>query len=161
MPFWGNCVVVEEKFWQGRSLSTLKRELAPEQWESLCDGCARCCLHKIQDDETGEILLTCVGCRLLDLHTCRCSDYANRLARVPGCALIDPEDDELMAALPSSCAYRRLYVGLPLPDWHPLLTGDPESVHQAGMSVYGRAISEDDLDRSGLGRLEDFLLDES
>jgi uncharacterized cysteine cluster protein YcgN (CxxCxxCC family) len=151
---------VQEKFWQGRTLSVLKRELPPEQWESLCDGCGRCCLHKVEDETTGDILLTCVGCRLLDLASCRCSDYANRIERVAGCVRVDPDDERVMAALPASCAYRRLSEGHPLPDWHPLLTGDPESVHQAGMSMRGRAIREDDLDLLELDQLEDYAFDE-
>ena len=145
------------KFWQGRSLALLQRDLSAEQWESLCDGCARCCLHKVEYEETAEVALTCVGCRLLDPETCRCSDYANRHARVPNCARIDAHDEQVMAALPPSCAYRRLAEGKPLPDWHPLVSGDPESVHDAGMSVRGRVLGEDEAD---LGRLEDYVIED-
>ena len=137
---------MQREFWENRSLVELQRDLPTEQWESLCDGCARCCLHKVEDEETGEVALTCVSCRLLDPETCRCSDYANRHQRVPNCVRVDAEDERTIAALPRSCAYRRLSEGQPLPDWHPLLTGDENSVHRAGMSVRGRVIPEDTID---------------
>ncbi len=107
---------MRERFWQGRSLVELQRELPVDQWESLCDGCGRFCLHKLEDEETGAVALTCVGCRLLDPETCRCSDYANRLQRVPGCIQIDACDAHGLATLPRSCAYRRLAEEQPLPD---------------------------------------------
>lgn len=144
------------KFWQDRSLIELQRDLPREQWESLCDGCARCCLHKVEDEETGAVALTCVGCRLLDPETCRCTDYSNRFRRVPACVQIDASDDRIMAALPRSCAYRRLSEGQELPDWHPLLSGDPNSVHLAGMSMRGRVVSED---RADLDRLEEYAFE--
>jgi uncharacterized cysteine cluster protein YcgN (CxxCxxCC family) len=144
------------RFWQGQSLVELQRDLSTEQWESLCDGCARCCLHKVEYEDTGEVALTCVACRLLDAETCRCSDYANRHQRVPGCARIDAHDDHIMAALPHSCAYRRLAEGRPLPDWHPLISGDARSTHDAGISVRGRVVAEDEAD---LDRLEDYIFD--
>ena len=144
-------------FWQDKSLAELQRDLPESQWESLCDGCARCCLHKVEDEETGAVALTCVGCRLLDPESCRCRDYPNRQKRVPGCVRIDAKSSAVMAALPHSCAYRRLSEKQALPDWHPLLSGDADSVHQAGMSMRGRIVGEDDAD---LDRLEDYAFEE-
>jgi uncharacterized cysteine cluster protein YcgN (CxxCxxCC family) len=148
---------MQRKFWQQRSLDQLKNELSSAQWESLCDGCARCCLHKVEDDESGAIALTCVSCRLLDAESCRCSDYPNRKERVPECVEIDPRNEQTMASLPQSCAYRRLAQGEPLPDWHPLLTGDADSVHRAGISMRGRVVSEDQVD---LALLEEYAFEE-
>ncbi len=133
-----------------RPLSSLDRS----EWESLCDGCGKCCLHKIEDDFTGEIQATNVACRLLDRHSCRCSNYRARRAFVPDCIRLDAGNVERFQWLPSTCAYRLRAEGKPLPDWHPLLTGDPESVHKAGMSVRGWTISEDEA-----GDLEHHLID--
>jgi uncharacterized cysteine cluster protein YcgN (CxxCxxCC family) len=110
----------------------------------------------VEDEETAVIAFTCVGCRLLDADTCRCSDYANRLQQVPGCIQIDARDEQTLAALPHSCAYRRLSEGQPLPDWHPLVSEDPNSVHASGMSLRGRIVGEHDAD---LDRLEDYAFE--
>lgn len=112
------------------------------EWESLCDGCGRCCLHKIREDDTGEISFTNVSCRLLDLKSCRCSDYANRRARVPDCVQLTPESLKTVDWLPPSCAYRLLSEGKDLFAWHPLISGTPDSVRDAGISINGRALSE-------------------
>lgn len=128
----------EPPFWKTTPLAAM----TTEQWESLCDGCGRCCLHKLRYEETEELAFTRVACRLLDHHSCRCTNYANRQRIVPDCVALQPEDLSRIDWLPPSCAYRLLAEGQDLPSWHPLRTGDPDSVHKAGISVRGRAIDE-------------------
>ncbi len=127
-------------FWESKSL----REMNRAEWESLCDGCGKCCIHKLEDEDTGELHPTNVACRLLDRRTGRCSDYKHRKAHVPECVRLTPEKLDFIDWLPSTCAYLLLHHGEALPDWHPLITGDPESVHAAGMSVRGWTVSEDE-----------------
>lgn len=129
-------------FWQDKPLSAMSHR----EWESLCDGCAKCCLHKLEDEASGEVYYTDVACRQLDLHSCRCKDYANRHRLVADCVSFTSADLEELGWLPSTCAYRLLAEGSALPDWHPLVTGDVDSVRVAGHSVCGRAVSEDALD---------------
>jgi uncharacterized cysteine cluster protein YcgN (CxxCxxCC family) len=128
-----------ERFWEGRALSELTRE----QWERLCDGCGRCCLVKLEDDDTGEVEYTSVACRHLDLESCRCRRYGVRWELAEDCMILTPDTLVELDWLPTTCAYRLLAANQPLPSWHPLLTGDPGSVHRAGISLRGRAISED------------------
>lgn len=126
-----------QPFWE-RPLEALSRE----EWEALCDGCGQCCLHKVEDEDTGAVYHTNVACKLLDLQTARCSDYANRRKFVPDCLRLTAEVAATASWLPETCAYRRRAEGLPLPDWHYLLSGDREAVHTAGVSVRGKVISE-------------------
>lgn len=140
----------ETRFWE-KPIEVLTRE----QWEALCDGCGQCCLHKLEDDESGEILRTNVACRLLDLSTGRCSDYRHRRAMVPDCLRLTPRLAREVAWLPPTCAYRLRADGEPLPEWHYLVCGDREAVRRAGFSVVGRAVSE-----IVAGPLEEHVLDE-
>ena len=119
-------------------------ELSRAEWEALCDGCGRCCLHKLEDDETGEIADTNVACKLLDTETAQCCDYRHRKAFVPDCLRLTPQLVAQIAWLPPTCAYRLRADGEPLPEWHYLLTGSRESMVRAGVSVTGRVVSEDD-----------------
>ena len=118
-------------FWEVKTLEEMTRE----EWESLCDGCARCCLVKLEDADSGEIHFTDIGCTLLDGKTCRCRDYRRRQSRVPDCVKLTPETVRSLSWLPVTCAYRRLAEGRDLAWWHPLVSGTPETVHQAGVSV--------------------------
>jgi hypothetical protein len=127
-----------EPFWKTKRLE----DMTSTEWESLCDGCGKCCLHKLEDEDTGEVSYTNVACRLLDLGTCRCSHYEERKRLVPDCLILTPEAVDQMDWLPETCAYRLVADGKNLAWWHPLVSGDPETVHQAGISVRGRAISE-------------------
>lgn len=131
----------DERFWETKTLD----QMTDAEWESLCDGCGRCCLQKLEDEDTGEVHFTRVSCRLLDVESCRCSDYENRFEKVPDCLLIKPLSEEKLSWLPESCAYVKLSRGQPLENWHPLLSGDPKSVHSSRISVSGRCISETEV----------------
>ncbi len=143
-----------DRFWERKTLGELSRD----EWEALCDGCAKCCVHKFEVEETGEVLYTCVACRLLDTATCRCTAYGQRHELVPDCAVLSAERPEYLAWMPESCAYRRLHEGKPLPEWHPLLTGDPGSVHAHGASARKRLIPEFLADEA---RLEKYIVYDS
>jgi hypothetical protein len=132
---------VAEPFWRTKSLE----EMTATEWESLCDGCGRCCLNKLEDWDTGEIAWTDVACTLLDSGACRCKDYTNRTARVPDCVSLTPEAVRRLTWLPPTCAYRLVAQGEDLRWWHPLVSGDPETVHEAGISVRERVVSEDEV----------------
>lgn len=119
------------------------KDLTPEEWEALCDGCGKCCLNKLEDADTGEVAFTCVACKLLDGHSCRCTSYANRHDYVPECVVLTPKKiRDVSYWLPATCAYRLRQEGRPLYDWHYLISGDRETVHQAGISMRDRTISE-------------------
>jgi uncharacterized cysteine cluster protein YcgN (CxxCxxCC family) len=131
-----------DQFWKRKSLAEMTR---PE-WDSLCDGCALCCMHKVEDEDSGEVFYTNLACKLLDVDTCRCTDYANRAKKVADCLVLTPDATEAFEWLPATCAYRRLAYGQDLPEWHPLITGDLDSVHQVEVSVRGKVVSENDTD---------------
>lgn len=137
-------------FWEHKTLE----EMTTEEWESLCDGCAKCCLIKLEEEDTGALALTAIGCELLDVETCRCVDYANRTQRVPGCLTMTPERAQL-SWLPQTCAYRLVAQGEGLPSWHPLITGDPESVHREHASVRYRAFPQHEVPADAW---EDYIL---
>jgi len=129
-------------FWKTTPLD----RLSSKAWESLCDGCAKCCLEKIEDEETREIYPTNIACNLLDIQTCRCTHYRTRSIREPSCVTLTPEHLLDPYWLPTTCAYRLLAEGKDLPAWHPLITGDPLSVERAGHSVRGRVVPASEAD---------------
>lgn len=126
-------------FWETKTLS----EMSSTEWESLCDGCGLCCLIRFEDEDSGAIIPTRVHCKLFDSETCACSDYANRQKHVPDCLRLTPEMIGTLSWLPLSCGYRRVHEGRGLADWHPLVSGDPETVHTAGVSIRDQTISEE------------------
>ncbi|MGM0982457.1 MAG: YcgN family cysteine cluster protein [Pseudomonadota bacterium] len=132
---------MRERFWERFDLE----ELTSEEWEALCDGCGQCCLLKFQDDTSGELAVLNVACELLDIHSCRCSDYAHRFEKVPDCTQLTPERIDDFRWLPKSCAYRRLAEGRKLAAWHPLIAGGPERMHRKGISVRSFAVSQRDV----------------
>lgn len=134
--------IPQKPFWEHKPLQAL----TPDEWEALCDGCARCCVHRFIDETSGELYYTDVACRLLDLASCRCSRYEQRFAHVSDCLRLTPDNVGTCAGLPETCAYRRLAEGRPLPGWHPLVTGNPDSTRRAGMSMRNRLVSEDAVD---------------
>jgi len=139
-------------FWQTKSLA----QMSDQEWESLCDGCGRCCLNKLEDWDTREIQFTNIACSLFDSHSCRCKDYENRFSFVPDCVKLKPADIPKYPWLPPTCAYRLIYEGKDLPEWHPLKSGNSESVHDAGISVRGRTVPEGGLTAEDF---EDYLVD--
>ena len=127
----------KKKFWKTKPLE----KMTAAEWESLCDGCGRCCLEKLEDQDTGEVFYTSVACRFMDIQTCRCSVYEKRAALAPECLFLTPEKVRAIAWLPVTCAYRLLAEGKELRWWHPLVSGDPDTVHRAGISVRDKIIS--------------------
>ncbi len=147
--------MMREKFWQ-----TVKmKDMTPQEWEALCDGCGKCCLNKIEFEDTNEIAMTRVACKLLDGQSCFCSKYETRRDYVPDCVQLSPQKlPEIAYWLPRTCAYRRLHEGKPLPDWHHLLTGDREAIHRAKASVRGWTVPEYQVSEDDW---EDYLIEET
>jgi hypothetical protein len=140
------------EFWRRFPLESLPRD----EWEALCDGCGKCCLIKLEDEDDGRIAYTSIACRLLDLDTCRCGAYALRRQLVPGCVTLDADSlDAALAWMPATCAYRLIAEGRDLEPWHPLISGDPGSVHRAGVSMRGRMTPEYEVAEEDW---EDFVL---
>ncbi len=127
-----------QPFWERKTL----REMNKDEWEALCDGCGKCCLHKLEDEDTGEVKYTSVACRLLDLKTITCTNYKNRARLVADCLQLSPGNIPTFQWLPETCAYRRLAEGKKLEPWHPLISGNRNSVHDAGISIKGKCVSE-------------------
>ncbi|MBY5931660.1 YcgN family cysteine cluster protein [Tateyamaria omphalii] len=142
------------RFWEKKPITKLTRK----EWEALCDGCGKCCLNKLEDEDSGEVALTRVACRLLDDETCRCGQYDVRHQFVPDCIVLKPSNiAEHLYWIPQTCAYRLVYEGKPLFDWHPLISGTAETVHAAGVSMQGRTVSEFDVADDDW---EDHIIDE-
>ena len=145
---------LKSRFWERKPM----QKLSEREWEALCDGCGKCCLNKLEDEDTGEVALTCVACRLLDDETCRCPHYENRHQFVPDCIVLRPDNIDSHAYwMPLTCAYRLVWEGKPLPGWHPLISGTPDTVHDAGISVRHRTVSEFD---KPIEEWEDFIIEE-
>ena len=132
---------MSERFWEIKSLA----EMSATEWESLCDGCGRCCLNKLEDEDTGEIYFTNVACRYYDSEKGCCSDYDNRQKVMPDCMILSADKPEIYDVMPSTCAYRLLELKKTLPEWHPLVSGDKMTVVEAGISVIGKVISEEHI----------------
>jgi uncharacterized cysteine cluster protein YcgN (CxxCxxCC family) len=142
------------RFWERKPL----KKMTDKEWEALCDGCGKCCLNKLEDEDTGDVALTRVACRLLDDDSCRCAHYDIRHQFVPDCIVLKPDNLDTHAYwMPETCAYRLLWQGNPLPDWHPLISGTPQSVHDAGISVRGMTVSEFDVPQDDW---EEFIIEE-
>ncbi len=146
-------MMIRKDFWKTKKLN----EMSLEEWESLCDGCGICCLYKVEDEDTGEVELTHVACRFLDLNSIHCQLYHSRFQAMPTCIQLTPSKVKKLHWLPETCAYRLIMDGEPLPDWHPLVSGDPESVHKAGISVKGKVTPESE---ANLDHIEDYVIED-
>ncbi|MBT5930731.1 MAG: YcgN family cysteine cluster protein [Rhodobacteraceae bacterium] len=145
---------LKPEFWKHKPL----KSLSPKEWEALCDGCGKCCLNKLEDEDTGEVALTRIACRLLDDQSCKCGQYPIRHQFIPDCIVLKPSNiDKNVYWMPKTCAYRLLWSGQPLFDWHPLISGDPETVHTANISVRGITLSEFDINEEDW---EDHIIEE-
>lgn len=142
----------QQPFWKTKQLE----ELSPDEWESLCDGCSKCCLFKLREDDQPGVRFTNVVCRYMDMNTCACSDYQHRHVNVPDCVYLTPKMAREADWLPNTCAYHLLGTGKDLPWWHPLVSGNPRSTLKAGVSVLGKAVSESEIDPEDL---EDMVVD--
>ena len=145
----------QNAFWKNKTL----RQMSPSEWEALCDGCGKCCLVKLIDDLTDDLHYTTVACKLLDCESCRCGDYENRKSLVEDCVILSPRLIEELHWMPTTCAYRLIYEGKDLYWWHPLISGSPNTVHEAGISVRGRVISEREVKDSQLPKYIDEQLE--
>ncbi|MFD0857395.1 YcgN family cysteine cluster protein [Roseovarius aquimarinus] len=142
------------KFWETVPLTRMSRA----EWEALCDGCGKCCMNKLEDEDTGDVVLTRVACRLFDDTTCRCAQYPIRHQFVPECIVLKPANmDRNLYWMPETCAYKLLWQGKTLYDWHPLISGDPQSVHDAGVSMQSRTVPEFEIDEDDW---EDHIIEE-
>ena len=145
---------LRDRFWE----RVPPQNLAPREWEALCDGCGKCCLNKLEDEDTAEVAFTRVACRLLDDQTCRCAHYEDRKVFVSECVVLTPQNIGKSAYwMPQTCAYRLLHEGKALYDWHPLISGDAQTVHDAGVSVQGITVSEFDVPEDDW---EDYVIEE-
>ncbi|PIR39638.1 MAG: hypothetical protein COV35_03805 [Alphaproteobacteria bacterium CG11_big_fil_rev_8_21_14_0_20_39_49] len=133
---------MSKQFWKEKKLE----EMSKDEWESLCDGCGLCCLIRLEDEDTGEIVQSNIACKYLNLDTCKCTDYKNRKKNVPDCWVITPENIDKIYWMPDTCAYKLVYQGQDLYDWHPLKSGDKNSTHKEGISYIGEMVSEDEAD---------------
>lgn len=149
-------MTVDKPYWEEKTLA----EMTAGEWEALCDGCGKCCMSKLIDDDTDEIYYTTVACRLFDADSCRCSDYENRQQKVSDCVKLTPQNVGEIAWLPTTCAYRLLNEGKPLFDWHPLISGDANSVHKADISMQ-RAVTAFEQDMTHDGEYLEHLVDGS
>ena len=141
------------KFWETTNLADMSRD----EWEALCDGCGKCCMLKLEDDETGDVHYTNIACRLFDDKTCSCGNYPLRKRMVAGCVVLTPENIERNAHwMPSTCAYRLLEEGGILPDWHPLITGNPQSVQDADISMHEKTVAEYEVNEDDF---EDYVIE--
>lgn len=130
-----------DPFWKTKTLE----QMTPEEWESVCDGCAKCCLLKLEDEDSGDIAYTRLHCRLLDGETCRCTNYPERKTHIPDCVTLTPKTVSQIKWMPETCAYKLLLSGQPLPSYHHLVCGDKNAIHQAGHSIRGRTVNEDQV----------------
>ena len=146
-------MTIRKGFWKSKNLT----DFSPEEWEALCDGCGICCLYKVEYEDTGEVDLTNIVCRFLDLDCIRCQLYDDRNSAMPTCIKLTPSKVESLKWLPETCSYLLILRGQPLPDWHPLESGDPQSIHKAGISVKGKVLRETDAD---LDRIEDYVIND-
>lgn len=129
---------IQPPFWQTKTLD----QMSKVEWEQLCDGCGKCCLHKLEDEEDGQVYYTNIACKYLNVDTCKCNDYSRRLKNVPGCLSLTPQTASLLSWLPSTCAYKLLANNEPLPAWHPLVAGKKTKMIKKGVSVAGKVLSE-------------------
>ena len=144
---------IKRNFWKKKKLE----EMSQEEWEALCDGCGICCLYKVENADTGVVELTNIVCRFLDTDKCRCQLYENRHSAMPTCIKLTPKNIAGLTWLPETCAYRLILAGRSLPNWHPLVSGDPQSVHTSGASIRGRVMAESEVN---MDHIEEYIIDD-